>query len=386
MTQTELVKVFLYAFVLYGQWRAENEAGAGNAPTRPDPALAAVLDDWARASASVRHLKARVQCTEENRFAQTRRVSFMTVQALHAGTLRVDWTDAREQPTDVFLYLGRGCRWFDFRDRRERVFTLSDAPLHELTPDAIVGILPRAIWVRCQWLYTASLQEDLREQFDVRLVDEDRYYSYLRLWPRRTSEFRGYELVSVALVKETHFPRQVIFDRSFGERIRYDFEEVTINGAPSLALESFTKGLPDGWRNVELSQCLGTRGIEALAVGFLHASAPALDSLEGWLPSRTAERGGRCGTTYVFGNVQTPERAILARNLLYAGAPLRAWRVVATEALISRLYYSRSDLDPSQKPRLRLRNPGDDSSRWDVVIEFDEPMPRKETIAPTERR
>ena len=97
---------------------------------------------------------------------------------------------------------------------------------------------------------TTLQQRGNHPRFDLRLKKEDKYWAYIQLEPKAKeirAELRDMEIV---LDQKTHFVRQYRLVHTNGNRTIMDFQKIEINPIPPITLESISKGLPKGFKEI----------------------------------------------------------------------------------------------------------------------------------------
>src|SRR5438132_5731205 len=113
-----------------------------------------------------------------------------------------------------------------------------------------MGLVARSFQWNRQLLCVEFAVDEVRERFDVRLNKEHKNWTYIQLEPK-TKEIRAQlRDMEVVLDQKTHFVRQYRLVYTNGNRTVIDFQKIEINPIPPITLESISKGLPKGFKEI----------------------------------------------------------------------------------------------------------------------------------------
>jgi len=170
---------------------------------------------------------------------------------------RYDWRDGKGKLMTVLLAKGKNATLYAFEQQIEI--------------NCIVGSVsknvPDGFFASWGWLANGGLVEvmleiaetctrgvepqELRRQFEMSLLGENKHYAYLCLKPHEhTWTFNVYANVIIAFEKEHWLPRSINFYERNGNQARFDMTAVERNVRPDITPESLSKDLPAGWQKL----------------------------------------------------------------------------------------------------------------------------------------
>jgi TIGR03009 family protein len=92
---------------------------------------------------------------------------------------------------------------------------------------------------------------EAKARYDLKLVQEDQYYYYLGVSPRREEDKADFRAARLVLNKDSMMPRQLWFEQPNGDTVTWDFPK--IETGVRLNPNEFAKpALPQGWKLVDV--------------------------------------------------------------------------------------------------------------------------------------
>ena len=95
--------------------------------------------------------------------------------------------------------------------------------------------------------------EDAKRRFALSLTkgkENDQYYIYIDIKPRREADKADFEVGRLVLNKETHLPRQLWFRHPNGDETTWSIVELRTD--VKLTDDDFKLAVPAGWRMTKL--------------------------------------------------------------------------------------------------------------------------------------
>jgi RNA polymerase sigma factor (sigma-70 family) len=213
-----------------------------------DPRLEATLDKWAKAADAIKSGQSRFKQTMHDKAfnEQTRAVG--TVQFAKPHLMRLDRREEKE--VTILLITERTVHLFKPRERTELIFSRKPTEL------PVFGKLGakvfRSFLQGMTWLYVGPPVRELRRDFRVRLVKEDRWYAYLEIRPRRQEDSKDFTWMRIVLMRDGYWVRQVWAEHPNGNEVTTDFDRPDTR-AP-VTETSIRRGLPRGWKKIEATR------------------------------------------------------------------------------------------------------------------------------------
>jgi outer membrane lipoprotein-sorting protein len=220
--------------------------------SRASDRLDALLKAWDRANQNARALHYTMDSTTEDVVLKNKEVCRLEGFINKPRLERVDIRDEKGKLTHILLLLNdKTLEWYDMQNEQKRVSEISPGfPEKYFDQGWLMGLLARSFQWNRQLLCFEYAVGEIRERFDVRLNKEDKYWAYIQLEPKAKeirAELRDMEVV---LDQKTHFVRQYRLVYTNGNRTIMDFQKIEINPIPPITLESISKGLPKGFKEI----------------------------------------------------------------------------------------------------------------------------------------
>lgn len=93
--------------------------------------------------------------------------------------------------------------------------------------------------------------ETARQRYDLRLVQEDKYYIYIEVYPRTAEDKADFSRARLVLNNQTYLPRQLAFEQPNKNTIIWDLPRLT-SGA-NINMADFAQPVtPPGWKMVRV--------------------------------------------------------------------------------------------------------------------------------------
>jgi TIGR03009 family protein len=108
-------------------------------------------------------------------------------------------------------------------------------------------------------LFSGMNAAQAKERFEWKLIKEDQWYVYLGIEPRSKKDKATFLFGRLVLLKDSHLPRQVWFQKSEGMAVTWNITK--LDTAARLKKEDFAPKIPAGWRLVVMDQIEVVPGI-----------------------------------------------------------------------------------------------------------------------------
>jgi TIGR03009 family protein len=176
-----------------------------------DPAIAAHLAAWEKASAGTTNVRADFTLKKKGPAFEGERVFNGSVLFMSPRFFRMRMDD-QDNPADYEAYICDGKSVYAYSGLNR---TVIEFPLPKLAgPPALGGGLASRLLIRVTGMWDQPpllfvnrvMARALQDRFEVRLFKEDRFYVYLEFLPRTAAEKAEFEKVRVALILPTAGP------------------------------------------------------------------------------------------------------------------------------------------------------------------------------------
>ncbi len=225
----------------------------------PDRRLVEVRLAWGRETNSVKAAHVRFTMTQLDRITRTEAVTRGEAWMRKPGLLRVDLKrDDERVPGQFVVCKGNEVRYF--ANGEELVLPLRQA--FDFTDLGVPKAREKEPWFfgstfgefkayfqRRTWPLVGFPVKQLPNRFELRLAKEDEHWIYLELKPRRAAEWKDVRLIQVVLHRKEGWVRRV-YERGPITEVTIDCEKP--DTATPVSPESISKGLPVGWKRVEV--------------------------------------------------------------------------------------------------------------------------------------
>ncbi len=215
-----------------------------------------LLNEWEKATENIRAAHYVIDWTHEGRVLKDKEIFQIEGFIGRSNLARIDFKDENGKPTQIFLLVnGRILETYNFA-RQDKTLWEIPVGFPEKYLDGcwwevfLAGIFQNARELFCFEFAVA----DIQQQFDTRLIREDKYWAYIHLTPKtkqRQSILRNMEVV---LDQKTHLVRQYRVIDVNGNRDIYDFQKLEVNPTPPITLESISKDLPKSFKELQMNK------------------------------------------------------------------------------------------------------------------------------------
>jgi RNA polymerase sigma factor (sigma-70 family) len=190
----------------------------------PDPRLAQVLREWAKAN-SFWQMHYRFHQIERSESGDIKTRLRGEALVLKPDLLRVVFQDDKGQLKSIWASNGKEVHAF-------HVDNGSWLIAQRTADDA---------FERTSWAFGGFPMRDLKKRFEIRLTKEDTYYTYLDLKPRSQTDRANYTRLQVVLQRKGHWVRQLWVKEANGRSLTIDYEEPDTTPEPPLTPELIMK-------------------------------------------------------------------------------------------------------------------------------------------------
>ncbi len=211
----------------------------------PSSRLEELLKAWDKVNQNAREIHYTIQMTVEDHVLKDKTVRRGKGSFKKPSLGRIDWNDEKGKLTDICIWNNKVFEEYNFGKKTNLRIDLSlcslEKPLNQCWPIKImVGIFERNF----RWLPIGLPVTNLKEQFDIRLVKEEKDWAYLQLKPRNNKGKPDIGEIELVLSQTNYLVRQVRSRDSTGNLVIWDFQEAEINPMRSISLDSILKDLP----------------------------------------------------------------------------------------------------------------------------------------------
>jgi outer membrane lipoprotein-sorting protein len=259
MRRTTVLTMVLTASILAVAAEAKPVSEPPKAKEKTETPLEEVLHKWAKADDSVRERHVRYTMTLKDHTFETTTVTKGETFFKKPDLCRVDVRDNDGRRKESWLLDSKRLHIFNYEAKTERIIPFPILPLqvHQKDGNQIVtsGWLESLLsgWEEgVRWQGFGPQARVISPRFNVRLGKKDRWYIYLDIAPRDRVDKRWFIRCRVTLDSERYQVRQLWMEAANGNETTWDFDDIKTNPEPSITRESLLKGLPKGWKRIEL--------------------------------------------------------------------------------------------------------------------------------------
>jgi RNA polymerase sigma factor (sigma-70 family) len=216
--------------------------------------LDAMLRKWAEADEKVREMRFNFKTTTKDNIIDEKTVVKGQASLIKDDYFRVDMQDKDGQLKGILILDGKKLHNFDYEAKTERIYAWPK--------DLAFGREKKETWFT-PWLYGWGIYarwplfglqaRDFTSRYDIRLVKEDRWYSYLDITPRSREDKKWFRRSRVVLNRDSYRVRQLWLEYPNRNEILTDFLDIQTNPEPPVTRDSLRKGLPKGWKRIDLT-------------------------------------------------------------------------------------------------------------------------------------
>jgi TIGR03009 family protein len=223
------------------------DQAANSASPKGDRQLDELLAAWEKADKAVKDVHTTFVLTREDTTFRSKEVTRGESWSKKPDLLRFDFKSDQNKLTEICVITTAEMRFFDFKERQEKVFELPKGfPESSVDQGWIMGLFARVCeWNK--WIYLGFPVAELKSRFAVRVYKEDKDYFYLEMKPKLKRDRGDFEVFNVVLTKNTFATRTIVVVESSGKRATWDFQRVDPNVVPAISRESISQDLPGGF-------------------------------------------------------------------------------------------------------------------------------------------
>jgi outer membrane lipoprotein-sorting protein len=213
--------------------------------------LDVLLKAWEKANQNIRQVHYVMEWTTEDRVTKDKEIRRVEGFIKRPNLARVEVKEENGKLTHIFLLHDKTLEVYDFRNEQKGVWELPlGFPEDYLNKDWGMAFLARAFQWNRQLLCLEFPIGQIRQRFDIRLKNEDKHWAYIELIPRTKEDRSDLQKMEIVLDQRTHLVRQYRLLEVHGSWTIRDFQKVEINPSPPITLESISKGLPKGFKQL----------------------------------------------------------------------------------------------------------------------------------------
>jgi len=216
---------------------------------RVETRLEILLRDWDKAHQNIHEVHYTIQVTAEDRVLREKKMYQIEGFVKRDNLARINLFERIDKPTLIVFLNDRQLDIYKC-DNKEKISW-------EIPDD-----FPEK-WFDKGWGFIAEFYRDNREffgfefpvgkiheEFETSLRQEDDNWAYIQLIPK-TDHRKGYvKNIEVVLNQKNHLARQIRLWDNWGNLTIYDFQKLDINPKPPITLESISKDLPIGYKEM----------------------------------------------------------------------------------------------------------------------------------------
>jgi hypothetical protein len=214
--------------------------------------LEALLKEWEKATENIRAAHYVIDWTREDRVLKDKEVFQIEGSIKRSKLARIDLKDNRGKTTIIYLLNDRTFDIYNFANELKYSFEIpAGFPETYVPKEGLEQFLARSFQQERQLFYFEFPFGEIGQLFDIRLRKEDKDWTYIRLIPKSEEKKSLFREMEVVLDQKTHLVRQYRVLDVTGNRDIYDFRKIEVNPTPAITLESISKDLPKGFKEIK---------------------------------------------------------------------------------------------------------------------------------------
>jgi hypothetical protein len=214
--------------------------------------LETLLKEWEKATNNIRAAHYVIDWTREDSVLKEKEVFRIEGFIRRSKLARIDLKDHSGKTTIIYLLNDKIFDIYNFANDVKFSFEIPAGFPEAYVPKGwLEEFLARSFQQERQLFYFEFPFGEIGQLFDIRLRKEDKNWAYIRLIPKSEEKQSLFREMEVVLDQKTHLVRQYrVLDVTWNRDI-YDFRKIEVNPTPAITLESISKDLPKGFKEIK---------------------------------------------------------------------------------------------------------------------------------------
>jgi outer membrane lipoprotein-sorting protein len=215
--------------------------------------LEALLKEWEKADQKIHEIHYTIQVTTEDRVLKDKQRCRIEGFVKRHNLARINLNEKTEEPILIAFLNDRILEIYKCETKEKLSWALPDDFPEKWFEGGWLGSLMAGAFQDNREFFCFEFPVGkIHEEFESSLRKEDDNWAYIEMFPKSERRKADVKKMEVVLNQKTHLVRQVRFFDCNGNLSIYDFQKLDINPTPPITLESISKNLPKGYKELSL--------------------------------------------------------------------------------------------------------------------------------------